>query len=127
MTRKLSQADKKLMASAWAEVARAPRTFTGRSDSTRSAVFVSHCSGVCARCGRVIAVGDDCRYHDDYSGPVHDGCRGPAVSVRTVGGVARLPGSRAASRRQPRVTGASAARRLEVCPDCHLEHAGECL
>lgn len=111
-----SRSDRQLLASAWAEVARAPRARVGRSSTRSSAVFTARRAGFCARCGFDIRVGQDIRYHSDFTGVIHDGCRAPRVTVRT---------PKTASR-QARTTGVAVARTPELCPECHEEHAGDC-
>ena len=115
--RRLSRSDRKLLASAWAEVSGAPRVRYGRPSAVRSGWFPSRHEGVCGRCESAIEVGEDIGYHRDFDGVVHDGCRPAEVTART--------GARAVSReRQGRAAGTN--RQLPVCPDCHLEHAGGC-
>ena len=104
-----SRSYRALLASAWEEVGRAPRARIGRSSRTRSAVFSARYEGFCDRCGFPIKVGQDIRYHDDFPGVVHTGCREPEVAIRV---------------RQVRT--AQPPRRPAVCKDCHIEHAGEC-
>ncbi len=115
--RELSRADRALRASARRGVPRAPRTYTGRSTSERSAVFLARYSGYCGRCGFEIRVHQDVRFHRDFDGVIHDGCRAPAVTIRTTG---------VTTGRRTRTTGAGVYRQPEFCPECHLEHAGEC-
>ena len=116
--RKLSRSDRALMRSAWADVASAPRTLMGRSSGTRSACYPASYGGFCTRCERPILVGQIIRFHTDFSGPVHDGCRPPKGTVTGTG---------AATSRSPRTTTTVTAKRQPpLCASCHLEHAGEC-
>jgi hypothetical protein len=103
--------DEQLLASARSELRGTRRTRTwGRSSSTRSAAFSARYRGLCERCGKYIERGDDIRYHRDFSGVVHDGCRPPDLTVTVAKNAAVVTGAR--------VPG--------VCPECHLEHAGSC-
>lgn len=106
---KLTTTDKALLASAWAELGRAPKARVGRSSRKRSAVFIARNEGICGRCGHPIKVGQDIRFHDDFPGVVHTGCRPPKVTTRWVRGRA-----------------VQALRQPVICSECHLEHAGEC-
>lgn len=106
------------MLSAWAEVANAPRVLMGRSSETRSASYTAGYGGFCGRCERPILVGQDIRFHTDFDGPVHNGCRPPRVTVS---------GTRAATSLSPRTTKTvTATRQPPLCRDCYTEHAGEC-
>lgn len=109
---KLNRSDRLLLKSAWAEVARAPRARVGRSTSTRSASFSAQYVGMCRRCGLPIQPGQDIRYHRDFADAIHSGCRAPK-SAPAQSGVNRIA----------KVVG---ARHPQLCPDCHLEHAGDC-
>lgn len=98
-----------LMAMAWRDVVRAPKARVGRSTAIRSAVFIAEYTGRCSRCERPIRPGQDIRYHNDFPGVVHSGCRAPDVTARQ--------SFRATAR---------AVREPAMCPACHLEHAGAC-
>jgi hypothetical protein len=115
-SRGLSRADRRLIDSAWAEVARAPRARVGSSTSVRSACFSADYGGVCGRCELPIRPGQDIRYHRDFAGAIHSGCRAPSVVTGPTGIAAH--GLRVA-----KVVG---ARQPQLCPNCHLEHAGDC-
>jgi hypothetical protein len=115
--RKLSRSDRALMLSAWAEVASAPWVLMGRSSETRSACSAASYGGFCSRCERPILVGQIIRFHRDFPNAVHDGCRAPAVTVRTV---------RPTSVPESRASRAAAPPQPPLCADCHLEHAGPC-
>ena len=114
---RLSKSDIDLLRSAWAELASAPKARVGRSSLMRSACFSARFVSVCERCGSPISVGQDIRYHRDYDGPVHAGCRPRQRMIPTaVGGVSgELRMARATSSRQP-----------GLCVTCNLEHAGDC-
>jgi hypothetical protein len=114
--RNLSRSDRALMRSAWADVARAPRALVGRRSETRSACFSAGMPGFCRRCERRISVGQDIRFHSDFAGYVHDGCRPPRATVRTAQPVVGSP-------RAARSVGAP---QPPLCPSCHLEHVGPC-
>jgi hypothetical protein len=103
--------DKALMDSAWRELRGvAPSVKTdGRSSARRSAPFRARYDGVCDRCGLLIRVGQEVRFHREFAGVVHTGCRPPEVRVGRV----------------DRQTTEN-ARQLSVCADCQLEHAGPC-
>lgn len=105
------------MQSAWAEVDRAPRALVGRGSEARSACFTASYRGSCRRCERPIAVGQDIRFHRDFAGYVHDGCRPPRAAVRTAEPVV---GPQRTSR-------SVVAPQPLLCPSCHLEHNGVCL
>ncbi len=108
--------DQALMRSAWAEVARAPRTLVGRSPETHSGCFPARYRGFCRRCERPITVGQDIRQHSDFDGYVHDGCRPPKANSRAGQPVVE----------PPRTAGSLVVPQPPLCPSCHLEHAGEC-
>ncbi len=112
----LSLSDRALMRSARAEVAGAPKAGWGRASRTRSSCFSARYGGFCGRCGLAIRVGQDVRFHKNFDGVVHDGCRPPVVTTRTITAVS--PQHRAGS--------AGSRRQAQVCAECHLEHAGEC-
>jgi hypothetical protein len=112
----LSPSDRALMRSAWADLARAPRALVGRRSETRSACFSAGMPGFCRRCERRISVGQDIRFHSDFAGYVHDGCRPPRATVCTAQPVVE----------PPRTAGSVVAPQPPLCPSCHLEHAGEC-
>lgn len=116
--RKRRLSDRELLASAWRDLSRAPATYSGRSTADRSPVFVAKFGGECERCGSPIKVGQDIRFHRDFSDPVHDGCKPAKATVRATGAGASPPPCTAA-----RVK----ARPPRPCPLCHLEHGGECL
>jgi hypothetical protein len=113
--KKLSRSDRRLLASAWAEVAQAPRARVMGSSPMRSGVFSAKYPGVCERCGSPITSGQDIRFHYAYSGAVHDGCRAPKAT----------PGSAGGASRRPRTTAGVVRPQPPLCPDCHTEHAGE--
>jgi len=115
-SRGLSRSDRRLIDSAWAEVARAPRARVGRSTSTRSACSSANYGGACGRCGLPIRSGQDIWYHRDFASAIHSGCRAPRAVTGPTGTAAH--GLRAA-----KVVG---ARQSQLCPNCHLEHAGDC-
>ena len=115
--RRLRKYDRELLASAVRELSRATPAYTGTSSSTRSRVFPARRGDVCVRCGFMIMVGQDIRYHRDYGSYVHDGCRPPKVTIRTADRVA-VP--------QPRAAPATPPRQPQLCPECHLEHVGGC-
>lgn len=103
--------DGQLLASAWSELIGTPRVIhPGGSSSVRTAPFSARYRGLCDRCGRWINRGDQIRYHRDFSGPVHSGCRASEVASTGVytGGVTRR------SRTPP------------LCPECRTEHVGGC-
>lgn len=106
-TKRLS--NRALLATAWQDVASAPKARVGNSTSVRSAVFSARYNGLCERCGFLIKIGQDIRFHRDFSGVVHSGCRAPEVISR---------------RRFS--TSARVVRQPTLCRACHLEHAGEC-
>lgn len=83
----------------------------------RSASWIARYEGSCERCGMPIKVGDDIRYHNDFSCAVHDGCRAPSVTTRT---------DTVADSRPVRAIRAAAVREPELCPECQLAHAGAC-
>ena len=114
--RRLRKYDRALLASALEELSRATPTYTGRSSSTRTRVFSARYESICERCGFQIAVGQDIRYHRDFSSAVHDGCRPPKVTIRTT--AATAPPKRVAKTVPPQ--------QPPLCPECHLEHAGVC-
>jgi hypothetical protein len=110
MTR-LSRSDRALLTSVIRDLRDVPKTLGyGRADSLRSAPFSARYRGVCPRCSKRIDIGDDIRYHNDFSDPVHVGCRGP--SART----------------EPRLRKPKPALVKEnpVCPSCWTQHAGQC-
>jgi hypothetical protein len=110
-THRRAVTDKQLLASAWSELRSGPAVIhPGRSSSARTAPFSARYRGLCARCGRWINQGDEIRYHHDFDGPVHSGCRAPEVTVTTIG----------------KVTVAAGTQGPSLCLDCHLEHAGDC-
>ena len=109
--------DRELLASAWRDLSRAPATYSGRSTAIRSAVFAAKFPSQCERCGSPISVGQDVRFHLDFSDPVHDGCNPPRATARATGAGASPP---------PRTAARVKARPPRPCPDCHLEHGGEC-
>lgn len=115
--RHLSRSDRALLASAWEEMARAPRALIGRSSVTRSACVSARYNGYCSRCERPIRIGEVIRFHSDFAGYVHDGCRPPTPTTRASGGseAPRSGAGRKVTDRQP-----------PVCADCHLAHNGEC-
>lgn len=92
---------------------------SGGTASARWPVLVARYESLCQRCGLPIRVGQDILFHRDFPGAVHDGCRPPRLTVRTMG---------AGASTAPRATTAKVAhaRPLLLCPRCHLEHAGEC-
>jgi hypothetical protein len=101
--------DNALMDSAWRElrgIATSVRA-DGRSSTRHSAPFTARYGGICDRCG--LPIRQDLRFHRDFAGVVHTGCRSPKVGVR------RIDLQTVENARQP-----------SVCPDCHLEHAGQC-
>lgn len=102
--------DTELLASAWRELAGKSGITPTKSSSTRTAPFSARRRGLCEQGGRWINRGDDVRFHRDFSGVVHDGCKPPPI---TVGGVAK-----------PVVIGKREA--PTVCLECHLMHAGQC-
>lgn len=109
MTR-LSRDDRALLASAWRELHGDSNVITdSRSSLRHSASFTARYAGICDRCGLPIEVGQDVRFHRNFLGVVHTGCRAPAVNIHRV------------DRQTVENT-----RQLSVCPDCHLEHAGPC-
>jgi hypothetical protein len=111
-TRHRQLTDKQLLESAWSELKGKPRVFApGKPSSIRTGTFSARYRGLCHRCGKWIELGNDVRFHQDFSGAVHSGCRPPAVSVTKV--VEKVVVTNA---RQP-----------ELCSTCHQEHAGECL
>jgi hypothetical protein len=114
--RRLRKYDRELLAAALEELSRAAPARTGSSNSTRSAVYAARYGSICARCGFPITVGQDIRFRHDF-GAVHDGCRPPKVTIRTIS---------TASTPQPRSAPVMPARRPMLCPECHLEHAGGC-
>jgi hypothetical protein len=100
---------KSLLASTWSEVRGAEAIIhPGRSSSTRTAPFSARYRGLCERCGRWINLGDEIRYHRDFDGPVHSGCRAPEFTVAE----------------KPVVTGRRDPTTL--CLSCFLIHSGEC-
>jgi hypothetical protein len=102
--------DEALLTSAWCELRGAPSVKTGeRSSARRSAPVSERYDGVCGRCGLLIRVGQEVRFHREFAGVVHTGCRPPEVSV------VRVDRQTAENARQP-----------SVCPGCQLEHAGPC-
>jgi hypothetical protein len=105
----LSSSDVALLVSALEAFSHAPKTYAGRSTSDRSAIFSAKYNGLCERCGFPIKVGQDIRYHNDFSGVVHSGCRAPDVTTRL----------------RFRTT-ARVVRQPVLCPASNLEHAGEC-
>lgn len=105
--------DQQLLADAWRELRDAPRATTGRASSTRTRAFSARYRSLCGRCGRWINRGDDVRFHEDFTGVVHSGCRAPSVTVKHV--------------QKPVVPKEAKVRGSRLCRDCHLEHAGECL
>jgi hypothetical protein len=104
--------NKEFLASAWRELRGTPRATSapGRSSSTRTAPFSARYRGLCERCGMYIERGDEIRYHRDFSGVVHSGCRATDLTVTVVHETAVVTGTRMPT----------------VCPECHLEHAGPC-
>ena len=105
----LSLSDRALMRSARAEVAGAPKAGWGRASRTRSSCFSARYGGFCGRCGLAIRVGQDVRFHKNFDGVVHDGCRPPVVTTRTITAVS--PQSRAGS--------AESRRQPQLCAECH--------
>ena len=104
--------DKQLLATAWSELRGSPRVIhPGRSSPARTAPFSAKRRGLCERCGRWIDRGDEVRFHKDFSGVVHTGCRAPEVTVASVLG-------------QPVVTGGREP--TTPCSSCFLIHSGEC-
>jgi hypothetical protein len=81
----MSRSDRALLNAARRDLPDAPKVFGyGRADLLRSAPFRARYRGVCPRCRKRIDIGDDVRYHDDFTDPVHVGCREP--SARTESG-----------------------------------------
>lgn len=112
----LSLSDRALLDSARAEVAGAPKAGWGRASRTRSSCFTASYEGICNRCGLAIRVGQGVRFHNDFDGVVHDGCRSPVVTTRTTTAVSP----------QSRAGWAGSRRQAQVCAECQLEHFGEC-
>jgi hypothetical protein len=110
--RRLSKSDQVLLSAAIRDLRHAPKVLGhGRADSLRSAPFSARYRSVCPRCRKRIDVGDDIRYHNHFSDPVHVGCREP--SARTGLG--------------PRKPKPAPRKENPVCPGCRTQHAGECL
>ena len=82
---------------------------SGRETREHSFAFIAKYDGQCPRCSKRIHAGDDVRFVDDYGGVCHDGCHDIDCPTK-----------------QPsyKVKG---ARKPALCPDCHMEHAGECM
>jgi hypothetical protein len=103
--------DQQLLTCVSSELRGLPRVATtGRASATRTAPFSAHYRSRCERCGRWIERGNDVRYHRDFDGVVHSGCRPPAVTVTRI---------------EEKVV-VTNARHPELCPHCRIEHAGEC-
>jgi hypothetical protein len=81
-------------------------------------VFVAKYDSICPKCGFMIEVGDDAVMLNvprggSYSGlTVHDRCKDMVHEERV------------AQPEQGYVV--KGRRKMLVCPDCHLEHVGEC-
>ena len=110
--RNLSRSDRALLASAWREVSGTPVSRDRKSCGS----FKARYAGFCTRCGRSIEVGQIIQCDSDFDGAVHTGCHAPEISVRTT----------KAATASPRGASAVAAWQPPLCPDCNLEHAGDC-
>jgi hypothetical protein len=110
----MSRADRALLNAAMKDLRDAPKILGyGRADSLRSAPFSAQYRGVCPRCRKRIDIGDDIRYHNDYSDPVHVGCREPTAHT--------VPKPKTPKAAPPQENKGS-----PVCPSCWTQHAGEC-
>jgi hypothetical protein len=108
---RLSRSDRALLNAARRDLRDAPRVLGyGRADSLRSAPFRARYRSVCLRCRKRIDVGDDIRYHNDFAGPVHVGCREPRARPE--------PG--------PTKPKPALVKENPVCPSCWTQHAGPC-
>jgi hypothetical protein len=110
--RRTEMTDRQLLADARRQLRGRPSVTTaGMPSSVRTRAFSAKYQGLCARCGRFVNRGDEIRFHRDFSGFVHSGCRAPEVIVTKARMLAAV------------VTG---SRDAVVCSDCHLEHRGPC-
>ncbi|AZS12641.1 hypothetical protein HWB99_gp105 [Mycobacterium phage DrLupo] len=86
-------------------------TFNERGGATAAFVLQYTNRNPCPRCGRPLLRGQYGRFHRDYGDElVHDGCSD----------------YEAAHEHRDRKYRVSGARKPKLCPDCHMEHNGEC-
>lgn len=96
--------DNELLASAWGELKGTGRIETRRMPfPTRTAPFSARHRTLCERCGRWIERGDDVRFHSDFSGAVHGGCKPPPITLAAVA----KPSIRASDQSPPSVSSAT--------------------
>jgi hypothetical protein len=107
----LSRSDRTLLTAARRDLRDAPKVLGyGRADALRRAPFRARYRGVCLRCRKRIDVGDDIRYHDGFTDPVHVGCREPSARIKP----------------RPRKPKPARLKENPVCPSCWTQHAGQC-
>jgi hypothetical protein len=70
---------------------------------------------MCPRCEKPIKVGDKIRHDADFDRYVHTGCKPKPDPLEKGRPDAGLVIRKITADHQP-----------QVCPDCHLEHAGAC-
>jgi hypothetical protein len=106
-------ADTALLASAWREVRGAARGITpASSGSTVRIALRASFASTCPRCEKSIRIGDEIRRDREFGGYIHTGCRTkPAPTEKG------RPNTGVTVRRTTDPT---------VCPECRLQHAGEC-
>jgi hypothetical protein len=83
---------------------------TSRELHGTSRVFVAGYNSKCPRCERWIAIGEDAHYHNDYSDPVHVGCKDVFDNVN-----------------EAKSFVIKGKRNPTLCEKCWLEHVGDCM